>query len=111
MGGFPKLRVGKDGKVYPGCEMFFNEKLTFKEKPTMVIKEVQEEVDWVDYKDVEAMETMLKMEGDVFAITNEEPSDPSAFIMPIVRQLNNWIWIGFFEIGRASCRERVLMSV
>ena len=38
LGGFPKLRVGKDGKVYPGCEMFFNEKLTFKEKPTVVIK-------------------------------------------------------------------------
>ena len=51
--------------------MFFNEKLTFKEKPIVVIKEVQEEVDWVDYMDAEAMETMLKMEGDVFAVTNE----------------------------------------
>ena len=56
----------------------------------MVIKEVQEEADWVDYLDAKAMETMLKMEGDVFAINNEEPSDPPAFIMPIVRQLNNW---------------------
>ena len=37
--------------------MFFNKKLTFKEKPTMVIKEVQEEVDQVDYMDAEAMET------------------------------------------------------
>ena len=43
----------------------------------MVIKEVQEEVDSVDYMDIEAMETMLKMEWDVFTITNEEPSDPS----------------------------------
>ena len=51
--------------------MFFNEKLTFKETPIVVIKEVQEEVDWVDYMDAEAMETMLKMEGDVFAVTNE----------------------------------------
>ena len=41
--GFPKL-----------WEIFFNEKLTFKEKPMMVIKEVQEEVDWVDYTDAEA---------------------------------------------------------
>ena len=68
--GFLELLVGKDGKVYPSWEMFFNEKLTFKGKPTVVIKEVQEEVNWVDYMDVEAMETMLKMEGDVFAITN-----------------------------------------
>ena len=37
--------------MYPGWEIFFNEKLTFKEKPTVVIKE-----------------TMLKMEGDMFAI-------------------------------------------
>ena len=72
--GFPKLWAGKDGKVYLGWEIFFNEKLTFKEKPTVVIKEVQEEVDWVDYMDAKAMETTLKMERDVFAITNEEPS-------------------------------------
>ena len=69
--GFPELWVGKDGKVYPRWEMFFNEKLTFKENPTVVIKEALKEVDWVDYMDVEAMETMLKMEGDVFAITIE----------------------------------------
>ena len=56
--------------MYPGWDIFFNKKLTFKEKPTMVIKEVEEEVNWVDYIDSEAMETMLKMEGDVFAITN-----------------------------------------
>jgi len=43
--GFPELWVDKDGKVNPDWEIFFNEKLTFKEKPTMVIKEVQEEVD------------------------------------------------------------------
>ena len=60
--------------MYPGWEIFFNEKLTFKEKPTVVIKE-----------------TMLKMEGDMFVITNEEPSDLFAFIMHVMGQLNNWI--------------------
>ena len=61
--GFPELWVGNDGKVYLGWEIFFNEKLTFKEKPTMVIKKVQEGVNWMDYKDIGAMETRLKM-GD-----------------------------------------------
>ena len=75
--------------MYPGWETFFNEKLTFKEKPIVVIKEVQEEEDWVDYMDAEAMETMLKMEGDVFTITNEKPSDLSTLIVPAVGQLNN----------------------
>ena len=70
--GFPEPWVGKDGKVYLGQEMFFNEKLTFKEKPTVLIKEMQEEVDWVNYMDVETMKTS----GDVFATTNEEPSVP-----------------------------------
>ena len=93
----PELWVGKNGKVYPGWEILFNEKLTFKEKPTIMIKEFQEEFDWTDYMDVEAMETMLKMEGDVFAITNEEPSDPSAFIMLAMGQLNHWTWVGFHE--------------
>ena len=87
--GFLELWVGKDGKVYPSWEIFFNEKLTFKEKPTVVIKKVQEEVNWVDYMDAEAMETMLKMEGDMFTITNEEPSDLSTLIVPAVAQLNN----------------------
>ena len=50
--------------------MFFNEKLTFKEKPIVVIKEIQEEVDWVNYMDAEAMKTMMKTSRDVFAITN-----------------------------------------
>ena len=95
--GFPKLWAGKDGKVYPRWEIFFNEKLTFKEKPTMVIKEVQKEVNWVDYMDAKAMEIMLKMEGDKFAI--EEPSDPSTFIMPAIGQLNNWTWVGFSKSG------------
>ena len=81
--------------MYPGWEIFFNEKLTFKEKPTVMIKEFQEEFDRMDYMDVEAMETMLKMEGDVFTITNEELSDPSAFIVPAVGKLNNWTWVGF----------------
>ena len=43
--GFPEPWVGKDGKVYLGWEMLFNEKITFKEKPTVMIKEIQEEVD------------------------------------------------------------------
>jgi len=75
--------------VYPGLEMFFNEKLTFKKKPIVVIEEVQEKVDWVDYMGDEAMETILKMEWDVFAITNKEPNDPSTFIMLAVGHLNN----------------------
>ena len=87
--GFPKPWVGKDGRVYLGREMFFNEKLTFKEKPTMVIKQIQEEVDWVNYMDAEAIKTMMKTSGDVFTITNEEPSDTSKFIMPIVGPINN----------------------
>ena len=40
----------------------------------------------------------------MFAITNEEPSDPSTFIVPAVRQLNNWTWVGFFEnVGKKVC--------
>ena len=61
--GFPEPWVGKDETVYPGWEMFFNEKLTFKEKPTVVIKEMQKKVDWVNYVDAEAMKTMMKMRG------------------------------------------------
>ena len=87
--GFPKPWVGKDRRVYLGQEMFFNEKLTFKEKPTMVIKQIQEEVNWVNYMDTEAIKTMMKTSGDVFVITNEEPSDTSKFIMPIVGPINN----------------------
>ena len=55
----------------------------------MVIKEVQEEVDWVNYMNAEAMKTMMKMSRDMFAITNEEPSDPSKFIMPFMGPINN----------------------
>ena len=84
--------------------MFFNEKLTFIEKPTMVIKEIQEKVDWMTYIDAEIMKTMRKTSGEVFAITNEEPSDPSTFIMPIVGPINNWTWVGFFEnMGKKFC--------
>ena len=36
------------------------------------------------------MKTMLKMEGDMFAIAIEDPSDPSTFIMPVDEQLSNW---------------------
>ena len=42
--GFLELCVDKDGKVYPDCEIFFKKKLTFKENPTMVIKEIHEKV-------------------------------------------------------------------
>ena len=38
--------------------------------------------------DAEAMETMMKMEGDMFAIAIEELNDPSTFIVPAVGQLN-----------------------
>ena len=87
-----------------GWEMFFNEKLTFKEKPIVVIKEIQEEVDWVNYMDTEAMKTMMKTSGDMFAITNEEPCDTSKFIMPTMRPINNWTWVGFSEnMGENFC--------
>ena len=105
--GFPELWVGKDGQVYLGWEIFFNEKLTFKEKPIVVIKEVKEEVNWVDYIDAEAMEIMLKMEEDMFTITNEEPSDPSTFIVPDVGQLNNWTYVRFSE----NVGKKIVMQV
>ena len=54
--------------------------------------------------DVEAMETMLNMEADVLTITIKEPSDPFAFIVFSVRQLNNWTWVGFSEnMGKKFC--------
>ena len=65
--GFSEPWVGKNGKVYPGWEIFFYEKLTFKENPTVVIKEIQEEVDSVSYMGAEATKTMMKTSGDVFA--------------------------------------------
>ncbi|KAL0004977.1 hypothetical protein SO802_012538 [Lithocarpus litseifolius] len=61
------IKRNLDGKMYPGWEIFFDEKFTFKEKPMVVIEEVQ--VDWMDYMDAEAMEAMLKVEGDVLAIS------------------------------------------
>ena len=69
--------------------MFFNEKFTFREKPTVVIKKVQEKVDWVNYMDAETMKTVMKMSGDVLAITNEKPSDPSKLITSTMRPINN----------------------
>ena len=54
--GFLEPWVGKDGRVYLGWEMFFNEKLTSRENPTLVIKVIREDVDWVNYMDAEAME-------------------------------------------------------
>ena len=58
----------------------------------MVIKAIQEKVDWVNYMDAEAMKTMMKTTRDIFAITNEEPSDPSKFITPIIGPIKNWIF-------------------
>ena len=52
--------------------------------------------------DTEVMETMLKMEGDVFPITIKESSDPSTFIMPAVGQLNNWTWVEFSKSGERN---------
>jgi len=102
--GFHELWVDKNGKVIPGWEIFFNKKLTFKKKPAIMIKEVQEEVNWVDYMDVEAMRAMLKEEVDVLAITIKEPSDPSAFIVPSMGQLNYWTWVRFFKnMGNEFC--------
>jgi len=102
--GFPKPWVCKDGRMYPSWEMFFNEKLTFKEKPTIVIKEMQEEVDEVNYMDAEVVKTTMKMSGDVFAITNEEPSNPSKFIMPTIGPINNWTWVEISKnIGKKFC--------
>ena len=71
----------------------------FKEKPTVVIKEVPKEVDLVDYMDTKAMKTMLTMERDVFTIAIKEPNDPSTFIVPTVGQLNNWTCVGFSKSG------------
>ena len=87
--------MDKSKKVNLGWEILFNEKVTFKQKPTMVIEEVQEKVDWIDYMDAKAKKTMLKMEGDVLTITMEDPSDPSTFIVLTVGHLKNWTWVGF----------------
>ena len=111
---FPELWVDKDGKMNPGWEIFFKEKLTFKEKPTMVIKEVQKEVDWMDYMDAEAMGAILKVEGDVLAITVEEPSDLFAFSMPTDGQLSNWTWVRFSNsMGKISCNtgSNILLNI
>lgn len=40
--------------------------------------------------DAEVTGAILKVEGDMFAITFEEPSDPSTFIMPTDRHLSIW---------------------
>ena len=86
--------------------MFFNEKLTFKEKPTMVIKEMQEKVEWANYMDAEAMKTMIKMCEDVFVIIDEEPSDPSKLIMPIIGPINNWTWVVLSKnTGKKFCKQ------
>ena len=48
---------------------------------------------------IEAMEIMLKIEGDMFTIAIEELNDPFTFIVPIVGQLNNWTWFGLSKSG------------
>ena len=40
--------------------------------------------------DAEVTGAMLKVEGYMFFITFEEPSDPSTFIMPTDRHLSIW---------------------
>ena len=58
----------------------------------------------MDYMDTEAMGAILKMEGDVLAITAKEPSDLSTFIMPTNGKLSNWTWVGFSNsMGKISC--------
>ena len=47
--------------------------------------------------DVEAMEAIPKVEGDVLAITIKELSDPSTFTLPADGQLSNWTWVGLSE--------------
>ena len=60
----------------------------------------------MDYMDAEVMEAMLKVEGDVLAITDEEPSDPSTFIVPTNRHLSNWTLAGFSNsMGEIPCNE------
>ena len=50
------------------------------------------------------MKTMMKISRDVLAITNEDPSDPSKFIMPTIGAINNWTWVGFFgNTGEKFC--------
>ena len=51
----------------------------------------------MNYMGAEAMKTTMKMSGDIFTITNEEPSDPFKFIMPTMGPINNWTWVGFSE--------------
>ena len=54
--------------------------------------------------DAEAMMTMVKTSRDVFAITNEEPSDPSKFIMPTMGPISNWTWVGISKnMGKKFC--------
>jgi len=62
----------KDKVEYERNKQF--EKFIFKEKPIVVVKEIQEEVDWMNYMDAKTMKTVMKMGGDVFAITNEKPN-------------------------------------
>ena len=58
----------------------------------------------MDYMDVEAMEAIPKVEGDVLAITIKELSDPSTFTLPADGQLSNWTWVGFSKnMGKKFC--------
>ena len=58
----------------------------------------------MDDMDAKVMEAMLKVEGDILAITIEESSDLSTFIKPADGQLSNWTWVGFSKnIGKKFC--------
>ena len=52
--------------------------------------------------DGEAMEAMLKIEGDVFEITNEEPSDPSTFTIPLRGTSIIGLGLGFLRMRKRN---------
>lgn len=65
-------------------EICFGEKFTLKYEPIAMVKEDQEEANWMDCMDLEVMTTLLtsKWERDMLTIICEEPGDPSIVIMP-----------------------------
>ena len=78
--------------------------VAMKEKPNVVIEEIREKVNWIDYMDAKVMEAMLKVKRDVLAITIEKPSDPITFFMPTDGHFSNQTWVGFTKnIGEIPC--------
>lgn len=65
-------------------EIFFGEKFTLKYEPIAVVKENQEEANYMDCMDLKVMTTLLtsKWERDILTIICKEPSDPSTVIKP-----------------------------